>query len=143
MGLYDGIKDVAKVVQQADNIELYKKLLDLSAQALDLQDEISNLKKENAELKRQKDIEQQIERYNLPYLTLKDDENKLKYCTNCWDDSHKLIQLHCDEESGEYYCPCCKDKGIYDDAKNKEYVNKKYAAIANSARPAKSWINDY
>ena len=37
MGLYDGIKDVAKVVQKADNIELYQKLLDLSSQALDMQ----------------------------------------------------------------------------------------------------------
>lgn len=36
MGLYEGIKDVAKVVQQADNIELYKTLLDLSSQALDM-----------------------------------------------------------------------------------------------------------
>ena len=36
MGIYEGIKDVAKVVQQADNVDLYKKLLDLSAQALDM-----------------------------------------------------------------------------------------------------------
>ena len=36
MGLYEGIKDVAKVVQQADNLELYKNLLDLSSQALDM-----------------------------------------------------------------------------------------------------------
>ena len=39
VGLYEGIKDVAKVVQQADNVELYRKLLDLSSQALDLQAE--------------------------------------------------------------------------------------------------------
>ena len=44
MGLYEGIKDVAKVVQQADNIDLYKKLLDLSSQALDMQAEIASLK---------------------------------------------------------------------------------------------------
>lgn len=31
MGLYEGIKDVAKVVQQADNVELYKQLLGSSA----------------------------------------------------------------------------------------------------------------
>lgn len=36
MGLYEGIKDVAKVVQQADNLKLYQQLLDLSAQALDM-----------------------------------------------------------------------------------------------------------
>lgn len=54
MGLYEGIKDVAKVVQQADNIELYRQLLDLSAQALDLQAENGQLKEELHELKRNK-----------------------------------------------------------------------------------------
>ena len=44
MGLYDGIKDVAKIVQQADNVELYLQLIDLSAQALDMQAEITKLK---------------------------------------------------------------------------------------------------
>jgi len=37
MGLYEGIKDVAKIVQQADNIDLYRQLIDLSSQALDMQ----------------------------------------------------------------------------------------------------------
>ena len=40
MGLYEAVKDVAKLAQQADNIDLYRRLLDLSAQALDMQDEI-------------------------------------------------------------------------------------------------------
>lgn len=53
MGLYEGIKDVAKIVQQADNLDLYRSLLDLSAQALDMQAEIANLTKENEELKRE------------------------------------------------------------------------------------------
>lgn len=51
MGLYDGIKDVAKIVQQADNVELYRQLIDLSAQALDMQAEITKLKEENKILK--------------------------------------------------------------------------------------------
>ena len=38
------------MVQQADNLELYKNLLDLSSQALDMQAEIAALKKENEEL---------------------------------------------------------------------------------------------
>lgn len=41
MGLYEGIKDVAKVVQQADNIELYRQLVDLSTQTLKMQNEIN------------------------------------------------------------------------------------------------------
>ena len=52
MGLYEGIKDVAKVVQQADNIELYRQLVDLSAQALEMQNEINRLTAENTELRK-------------------------------------------------------------------------------------------
>lgn len=57
MGLYEGIKDVAKVVQQADNIELYRQLVDLSAQALDMQSEINRLTAENNELRKKQDLE--------------------------------------------------------------------------------------
>ena len=38
MGFYDAFKDVVKLAQKADNLELYRQLLDLSAQALDLQE---------------------------------------------------------------------------------------------------------
>ena len=43
MSLYEGIKDVASVLQKADNIELYKQLLDLGKEALSLQQEVSRL----------------------------------------------------------------------------------------------------
>lgn len=33
MNLYDGIKDIAKTVRKADNIELYQELLDSSDRA--------------------------------------------------------------------------------------------------------------
>ena len=39
MGLYDKLKDVAKIAQKADNIDLYRQLIDLSSQALDLLEE--------------------------------------------------------------------------------------------------------
>lgn len=45
MGLYEGIKDAIGLAQKADNIDLYKQLLDLGAQALDMQAEISNFEK--------------------------------------------------------------------------------------------------
>ena len=93
MGLYEGIKDVAKVVQQADNLELYQRLLDLSAQALDMQAEITRLKNENAELQKKKDIEAQIIRHAYPYITISGDKNDIKYCATCWDNEQKLIQM--------------------------------------------------
>ncbi|HEZ7991258.1 MAG TPA: hypothetical protein RWO66_09965 [Ruminococcus sp.] len=49
MGLYEGIKDAIGLAQKADNIDLYKQLLDLGAQALEMQAEITRLREENAE----------------------------------------------------------------------------------------------
>ena len=93
MGLYEGIKDVAKVVQKADNVELYLQLLDLSAQALDMQATINKLTEENAELKKKQDIEERIQRHQELYLTLKGEEGDILYCSHCWDNDRKLIQM--------------------------------------------------
>lgn len=79
MGLYEGIKDVAKVVQQDDNIELYRQLVDLSAQALDMQSEINRLTAENTELRKKQDLEAAIVRHNGLYVTLEGNDD-IFYC---------------------------------------------------------------
>ena len=93
MAFYDAFKDAVALAQKADNIELYKQLLDLSAQALDLQAENARLKEENAELKRKKVDEDRVVRHGQPYLTLTDDNQQLKYCAVCWDSERVLIQM--------------------------------------------------
>lgn len=69
MGLYDAMKDAVSLAQKADNIELYRQLLDLSAQALELQADVTRLREENVELKRVHDLESDIEYYEI-YLKL-------------------------------------------------------------------------
>lgn len=130
MGLYDGIKDVAKVMQQADNIELYRQLLDLSAQALELQAEVSRLREENAELKKKREISDKIIRHEEPCITLMDDAVALYYCSHCWDGEQILIQLNC-HSNGMFDCPHCKASGIYDSKKKKEADEAQHRAIAN------------
>ena len=112
MSLYDGIKDVAKIVQQADNIDLYRQLLDLSAQALDLQAENARLKEENAELKKKKELDARVVRHKDPYITLKDENPQLLYCSHCYDSEHVFVQLHCDYESSSF-CPHCKTSAFF------------------------------
>ena len=121
MGLYEGIKDVAKVVQQADNIELYRQLVDLSAQALDMQSEINRLTAENTELRKKQDLEAAIVRHNGLYVTLEGNENIL-YCSHCWDSERKLIQMF--TENGKYRCPHCNIEGVYDQQAYREYLGK-------------------
>lgn len=118
MGLYDGIKDVAKVVQQADNIELYRQLLDLEAQALEMQEEISRLKEENRELKKKQDMSLRIVRHPESYITLLDEDPTLLYCSHCWDFDGKIVQLSCNESDGKFRCPHCHTVGVYDKAKH-------------------------
>lgn len=122
MGLYEGIKDVAKVLQQADNIALYRQLLDLSAQALELQSEVARLTAENEELKKQKDIESKIQRHNEPIVTLIDSD--VIYCAHCWDNERKLIQVSTNEWNGQFVCPHCNFSGIYSRDINEEYLKK-------------------
>lgn len=129
MGLHEGLKDVAKVVQQADNIKLYQQLLDLSAQALDMQSEISRLTNENEELRKKQDIESKITRHKELYVTLSDDTTVL-YCAHCWDNDRKLIQLASD--NGHFVCPHCKVEGFY----NKEA----YGNYKKSLRPTRHRI---
>ena len=91
MGLYEGIKDVIGIAQKADNIELYRQLLDLGNQALDMQAEIARLKEENDTLRKANDLESRIIMHKENYITLKNDTEDIKYCAVCWGLNKKLI----------------------------------------------------
>lgn len=109
MGLYEGIKDVARIVQKADNIEVYKTLLDLSSQALDMQAEISVLQKENEELRSELYKKKSIIRHKGIFITLKDEFPEIAYCATCYGKDSKFIQM-VDYNEKYYRCPFC---GIY------------------------------
>ena len=118
MGVIDTLKDVMSIAQKVDNIDLYRKLLDLNIQALDMQSEIANLKEENAKLKRKQDLSASIKRHKEAFITMEGEEPMLRYCSHCWDADEKLVQLLCDEDTGSFECPHCKVQGVYDKAKN-------------------------
>lgn len=130
MGLYEGIKDVAKVIQQADNVELYRQLIELSAQALDMQNEITRLTNENLELKKSKDLANSVERHSEPYITLKGDTEQILYCSHCWDYEQKLIQVKL-YDTGNFECTHCDNKGAYDKAKYEEYLQRQKKIYRN------------
>lgn len=107
MGLYDQIKDVASILQKADNIELYGKLIDLSVQAFEMQQENIRLSEKIIEIQKQKDMESKILRHDKVFVTLIDDEKNLKFCSHCWDNERKLIQIDVND-SGISICPHCR-----------------------------------
>lgn len=92
MSLYDGFKDVINIAQKVDNIELYRRLLDLSKEALDLQNEVCELNKENKDLKELIDKEKNVIYHkDERYITLDNDEEEIKYCGTCWGIDKKLV----------------------------------------------------
>lgn len=107
MGLYEGIKDVANVVQKADNIDLYRQLLDLGAQALDMQAEIARLQNENKCLREDIDKKQNVIRHKGAFITLKDDEQEIPYCAICYAQNGALMQLY-HHNSECYRCYNCR-----------------------------------
>lgn len=111
MGLYDAMKDAVSLAQKADNIELYRQLLDLSAQALDLQAEVARLKEENSELKKHRDLEADVEYHVDAFVTRKSDTKPIKYCAACWVDKKKLVPLQ-DIKWDNYDCPLCKARVV-------------------------------
>lgn len=119
MGLYEGIKDAIGIAQKADNIELYRQLLDLGAQALEMQSEIARLTAENEELRKAKDINSRIIRHEQPFITLERENEKIRYCATCWGKLGMLIQLRCSDNTGGFECPECHTEGIFNqDAHN-------------------------
>lgn len=114
MSLYDGIKDVLRTVQKADNIDLIRQLLDLEQQALDMQDEIVKLKEENKILKTKDDIARRIVRHKGTYITLSSDSITIFYCSHCWDNEQKMIQMK-QYNQISLFCPHCHSKSCIDD----------------------------
>lgn len=108
MAIYDFVKDAMGIAQKADNIDLYRKLLEIGRMALDLQNENAELKKKIEELIRSQQLEQDIIRHIEPYFTLKSDgqETTIFYCATCYGREGRKIQMYYDGES-KLYCPAC------------------------------------
>lgn len=119
MSFYDAFKDAISVAQKADNVELYRQLLDLSAQALDLQAEVARLREENIALRKLKDVSEKIIRHEEPVVTIDGDDKNLYYCSHCWDSQQLLIQINCHND-GTFNCPHCNSSGNYDNEKKKK-----------------------
>lgn len=130
MSFYDAFKDAISVAQKADNVELYRQLFDLSAQALDLQAEVAKLREENFEFKKLKDISDKTIRHEEPVITLEGDDKNLYYCSHCWDSENKLIQINCHKD-GTFNCPHCTSQGNYDNQKKNAHDDAQLKAIAN------------
>jgi hypothetical protein len=107
MSMYEAVKDVVRLAQKADNVELTQKLIDLQQMALDMQDkqqqqgiQIFKLETENANLKKLEQLEF-AEGHN--YLVDPRFPNR-RLCPHCSPKNNTEIPL-----DGSY-CRLCKNE---------------------------------
>lgn len=100
MSVYDVLKDAVSIAQKADNIELYRILLDAQKDSMDLLEENRNLKEKIRKLKDNSAINKALIFKNNCYFKKEDIELDEPYCSKCWDDDRRLIRLHIDNFYG-------------------------------------------
>ncbi len=114
MGLLDQFKTVVEVVQKADNIDLYRKVLDLQKEALDLVAENQALRQKVRELETaQKTAEGLIFDDNeLAYFQkLPEGQREGPFCALCRDRDRKLVRKS-QQLAHKTECPFCFREGM-------------------------------
>lgn len=114
MSAYEVLKECINIARKADNIPLVENIIEAQQLIVDLQDENYRLRDENRKLKEKNNIIANIERHKNTYISLDGDKYKTIYCSCCYDNEGKLIQLQIDESYSRYWCHVCKNTGHLD-----------------------------
>ena len=123
MSAFSEIKEVISFLQKSDNIEMVNKVIDVQARIIDMQDELMNLRDENLKLKNNLKIESKLKRFPNDTVITFEGNDEIMYCSKCWDDERKLIQVTTDEDY--YKCPKCKNNNLF-------YKREKYYERLNN-----------
>lgn len=106
MAVVETIKEVAKLVQQINNMELYQKILELQVQIRELLDENHASKRRIRELEEGQSIQESLEfRHNMYWRRTASGEEG-PFCSGCWDAHRKLMRL-LTLKNGVLSCPGC------------------------------------
>ena len=107
LDIYQLIRDLIEEAKKAQNADMVSQLIDIKLALSDIQDENKKLKKQ---LEQQKQI---VRHSDGNYITLKDDELHIQYCSTCWGNERKLIQLRDDDKKSNLpRCPICFNKWL-------------------------------
>lgn len=90
MAIFDELKSVAGVLQEAGKIEQYRQILDAQKELLEMQKRISDLEFENRELKEKFKIKEDLVVKNDAYWTKAGDG---PFCLTCHGSKNLLIRM--------------------------------------------------
>ncbi len=110
MGIIENAKEAVKLVQQIDNVELYRKILDLQAEAMELTEQLKEKDEIISQLKDALDLKGKLICQKSAYYLVDDKETAVDgpFCTKCFDVDHVKCRLVKDHTHGHVKCLNCK-----------------------------------
>lgn len=111
MAIFDELKSVAGVLQEAGKIEQYKQILEVQEKLLEMQKTIIKLESDNKELKEKIEVKNNLFFENNAYWLKKEDGSKDgPYCSRCWDVEKNTVRMKPDANNQYFHrCPQCKE----------------------------------
>lgn len=101
MGIIDNAKDVVKIVQQIDNVELYRKILDLHSEIMELVEKNTELKSQVKDLTEKLEFHGTLEHRDGAYWKT---DGTGPFCMRCWGKEKALRPMN---GTDVYDCPVC------------------------------------
>ena len=115
MGILENAKQVASAVQEIHNLELYHRVLGLHSDIIEVVEENNRPRQENAELKKQQDIQGKMRLGSSGHVYYlfneKGQQEDGPFCTVCWDIDRKLVRPFAyrnENGTGEHVCEYCR-----------------------------------
>jgi hypothetical protein len=112
MGIYDGLKDAAKVLQESGKIEQYRQILDAQEKMLEMQKRIGDLEVDNKDLREKLESKGKLKFEKNAYWIREEKGADGPFCSRCWDADKQLIRMQPCGNPAYFDCPNCKNKGV-------------------------------
>ena len=109
MAIFDELKSIGKILQEAGKIDQYKQILEILKKLLEMQKGIADLEDENKELKEKLKVKDNLIYENNAYWIIKKDKKGGPFCSRCWDKNKDLIRIHPKLNPAYSMCPECKN----------------------------------
>jgi len=112
MAIFDELKSVGKILQEAGKIEQYQQILEAQQELLKMQKKIQGLEKENTGLKEKLKIKENLTHENNAYWIKNESKKDGPFCSRCWDVDKNLVRMHPCGNQAYYNCPNCKADSV-------------------------------
>jgi len=113
MGIIEDVKEAVKLSQQVNNVDLYRKLVDLQLEVMELTEQLKLKNESIAELKKIQSMREKLKCINSAYYEVDKDGQPFDgpFCTKCLDVDGKICRLLINEigaSNEAVFCPNCK-----------------------------------